>query len=89
MDDRTTPSKHDIVPALHVLFTLPLAHQTSTGIPAAVNECEGLRRELIDYLAAGLGGDMEAAEWVLFALMARMYVLSLCFFGRKEGKKAD
>lgn len=63
----TTP-----VPALHVILTLPVAKPTPATLPTATAELAGLRKELVEYLAGGLGGDVDAAEWLLIALLARM-----------------
>ena len=62
-----------VVPALHVLYALrspsPL-QPSSTSSPA---DFESIRGELIELIAQeGLDGDVEAAEWVLLALIARM-----------------
>lgn len=69
----TTP-----VPALHVLFTLPPSRPPLPVLPATATDRETLRDELVAYLADGLGGDTDAAEWVLIALLARMYVCCAC-----------
>lgn len=62
------------VPALHVLFTNPVPPAGFEVMPPSTDAAEltALRAELIDYLAGALGGDHDAAEWVLLALLARM-----------------
>lgn len=65
VDDSTTIQ--ELVPTLHVIFMLPIATK-----PTVANAEECLRGELIEYLSTGLGGDVEAAEWVLLAMLARM-----------------
>lgn len=62
------------VPALHILFTVPIAKAGfETGaVPTAAEELAALRSELVQYVAGGLGGDVDAAEWVILALLARM-----------------
>ncbi|GAA6026949.1 hypothetical protein JCM8097_005989 [Rhodosporidiobolus ruineniae] len=57
------------VPALHVI----LARPASKPAHADVGDKTVLREELVGYLADGLGGDKEAAEWVLLALVARIH----------------
>ena len=70
-DDATPPPT---VPALHVLFANPVqAAGFDVDAPSAdAAELSALRAELVDYIADGVGGDKDAAEWVLFALLARM-----------------
>jgi hypothetical protein len=63
----TTP-----VPALHVILALPASKPAFDPLPTGSNGVAELRKELIEYLAGGVGGDMDAAEWVLLALLARM-----------------
>lgn len=63
----TTP-----VPALHVILALPAPKATFAELPTAADELVRLRNELIEYLAGGLGGDIDAAEWLLLALLTRM-----------------
>lgn len=62
------------VPALHVLFKTPAEQISTPDLPGSPEAKQALRAELVEYLAAGLGGDRDAAEWVLLALLARMYV---------------
>lgn len=40
----------------------------------STNEAElaTLKSELVEYLAGSLGGDKDAAEWVVLAVLARM-----------------
>lgn len=70
-DDATPPPA---VPALHVLFATPvMGSGFDAPIPSTDSaELSALRAELVDYIAGGLGGDKDAAEWVLLALLARM-----------------
>ncbi|ORY61928.1 mini-chromosome maintenance replisome factor-domain-containing protein [Leucosporidium creatinivorum] len=64
----TTP-----VPALHVILALPAPQPTLVELPTAADELVRLRNELIEYLAGGLGGDVDAAEWLLLALLTRIH----------------
>lgn len=59
------------VPALHVILARPTA---SPSPLADSSDKTDLRAQLVEYIAASLGGDKTAAEWVLLALVARMYV---------------
>ncbi|GAA5996352.1 uncharacterized protein JCM10292_007553 [Rhodotorula paludigena] len=59
------------VPALHVVFTRPAP--TPSLPKSSASSREGLRKELVAYLADQLGGDKDAAEWVLLALLARIH----------------
>lgn len=61
-------------PALHVLFTLPASTIPLVELPTTVEGKTTMRQELIAYLQSGLGGDIDAAEWVLLAILARMCV---------------
>ncbi|GAA5862180.1 hypothetical protein JCM8547_007765 [Rhodosporidiobolus lusitaniae] len=59
------------VPALHVILARPTPKPTApSDVP---DDKEALREELVEYLAASLGGDVHAAEWVLLALVARIH----------------
>ncbi|GAA5888198.1 hypothetical protein JCM6882_000317 [Rhodosporidiobolus microsporus] len=58
------------VPALHVIVSRP-APKPSQSVELA--DKTALREELVRYLAASLGGDEDAAEWVLLALVARIH----------------
>ncbi|GAA5833275.1 hypothetical protein JCM11251_005191 [Rhodosporidiobolus azoricus] len=59
------------VPALHVILARPAA---KPSLPVAGSEdTAALRKELVQYLAASLGGDEDAAEWVLLALVTRIH----------------
>lgn len=60
------------VPALHVLFSLPAPRPSEPELPSSTDSRAVLRTELVDYLASSLGGDRDAAEWLLLALVARM-----------------
>jgi hypothetical protein len=60
------------IPALHVILTLPLDSNKAAAAVAPAQDFTEVRTELVDYLAAALGGDVEAAEWTLLALFARM-----------------
>jgi len=61
------------VPALHVILTRPATKASLAKVAGDAAAREALRRELVAYLADELGGDSDAAEWVLLALVARMY----------------
>ncbi|KAF9459336.1 mini-chromosome maintenance replisome factor-domain-containing protein [Collybia nuda] len=67
--DLETPDP-PFVPTLHVLFSQPIP---STLIPRTSKHLErDIRDELITWIAEqGLGGDREAAEWVLLCTLAR------------------
>lgn len=72
--DRDSPLE---VPTLHVLFFRPLDPLTSSTYPAADLEASQIRDELIAWIAdEALAGDKDAAEWVLLASIARVYVLA-------------
>ncbi|CAK5279504.1 unnamed protein product [Mycena citricolor] len=64
-----------VVPTLHVLFIRPLA---PTLIPRSypflsISNSQPLRQELIEWIGnEGLGGDLDAAEWVLLCIIARV-----------------
>ncbi|GAA5941819.1 uncharacterized protein JCM15063_000785 [Sporobolomyces koalae] len=68
----STPAQ--VVPALHVLYTLsPTVPVQPTMVPEST-EFERTRQELLSYIAhEGTQGDLEAAEWVLLALIARIH----------------
>ncbi|BGP13969.1 hypothetical protein JCM10213v2_001907 [Rhodosporidiobolus nylandii] len=59
------------VPALHVILARPCSKASVPSVDVA--DKEALRQQLVDYLAASLGGDVDAAEWVLLALVARIH----------------
>ncbi|GAA5874258.1 hypothetical protein JCM3774_000922 [Rhodotorula dairenensis] len=61
------------VPALHVLFSSPAPRPTLPEHPTSAEARESIRKELVDYLAANLAGDRDAAEWLLLALVARIH----------------
>jgi hypothetical protein len=64
-----------IVPTLHVLFIRkhPLDILSALKDPIRPH----VREELLDWIAdEALGGDRDAAEWVLLACVARVYVSS-------------
>lgn len=72
--DRDSPLE---VPTLHVLFSRPLDTYTSSTYPATDLEVPAsqIREELITWIAdEALGGDKDAAEWVLLAATARVWV---------------
>ncbi|KAM0792235.1 hypothetical protein ACM66B_004930 [Microbotryomycetes sp. NB124-2] len=58
------------VPAVHVILALPSAERTEAG--SAVDSSV-VRSELVEYLASGLGGDEDAAEWLLLSLLTRVH----------------
>ncbi|GAA5975722.1 hypothetical protein JCM21900_006293 [Sporobolomyces salmonicolor] len=66
-------ASHPVVPALHVILALPAPR---SSLPSTCTDSEGtksIRKELVSYLAESLGGDVDAAEWVLLALVARIH----------------
>lgn len=69
------------MPTLHVLFSCPLEPTLVPVIyPAAVDEVgiAETREDLISWIAdEGLGGDRDAAEWILLTSIARVYAISL------------
>ncbi|GAA5978846.1 hypothetical protein JCM11641_003584 [Rhodosporidiobolus odoratus] len=58
------------VPALHVILALP-ASMPALSSPSS--DSESLREELVVYLANTLGGDVDAAQWVLLSLLTRIH----------------
>lgn len=70
----TNSTSTSTVPALHVILTRPASKPTLPAAPTDKAAKEALRKELVAYLADSLGGDTDAAEWVLLALVARMCV---------------
>ncbi|BGP30158.1 hypothetical protein JCM10296v2_001910 [Rhodotorula toruloides] len=69
----TTSSSTSTVPALHIILTRPASKPTLPDAPTEKEARETLRKELVAYLADSLGGDSDAAEWVLLALVARIH----------------
>uniref|UniRef100_A0A0K3CHI2 BY PROTMAP: gi/472587858/gb/EMS25354.1/ mini-chromosome maintenance complex-binding protein [Rhodosporidium toruloides NP11] gi/647401640/emb/CDR48017.1/ RHTO0S15e05050g1_1 [Rhodosporidium toruloides] n=1 Tax=Rhodotorula toruloides TaxID=5286 RepID=A0A0K3CHI2_RHOTO len=69
----TASSSTSTVPALHVILTRPASKPTLPATPTEKEAREALRKELVAYLADSLGGDSDAAEWVLLALVARIH----------------
>ncbi|CDR48017.1 hypothetical protein NBRC10512_002616 [Rhodotorula toruloides] len=69
----TTSSSTSTVPALHVILTRPASTPALPAAPTEKEAREALRKELVAYLADSLGGDSDAAEWVLLALVARIH----------------
>ncbi|KAM0754043.1 hypothetical protein T439DRAFT_378137 [Meredithblackwellia eburnea MCA 4105] len=70
-DLATGDALETIVPAIHVLFT-------TRGEPAvppfeASGPVDELRSQLLGYLASTVGGDTDAAEWILLALLSRIH----------------
>ena len=62
------------VPTLHVLFTRTHEESLLTR-PYPSEHPSTVRQELIQWMASeGLGGDLDAAEWVLLACIAKVYV---------------
>jgi hypothetical protein len=60
------------VPTLHVVYTRP-----EPTFSASLSESAQCRDDLLTWLAEeALGGDVDAAEWMLLACIARVYVLS-------------
>ncbi|GAA5953960.1 hypothetical protein JCM3765_000708 [Sporobolomyces pararoseus] len=63
-----------VVPALHVLYALPSPSPLQPSSASSPADFETIRNDLIQLIAhAGLSGDVEAAEWVLLALIARIH----------------
>ncbi|GAA5977961.1 hypothetical protein JCM10908_004177 [Rhodotorula pacifica] len=76
LDDPASAQASDsalTVPALHVLFNTPLPRVALPEVPATQDTRQALRDELVEYLAASLGEDRDAAEWLLLALVARIH----------------
>lgn len=62
-----------IVPTLHVLFTREHRLDILEAPKDAIEQ--HVREELLDWIAEeALGGDRDAAEWVLLTCVARVYV---------------
>ncbi|BGP38039.1 hypothetical protein JCM10450v2_001972 [Rhodotorula kratochvilovae] len=73
-DELNESSAHgSTVPALHVILTRPASKPRHPLPPSDTASRGELRRELVAYLAEQLGGDSDAAEWVLMALVARIH----------------
>ena len=63
-----------IVPTLHVLFTREHRLDILEAPKDAIEQ--HVREELLDWIAEeALGGDRDAAEWVLLTCVARVYAL--------------
>jgi hypothetical protein len=61
-----------IAPTLHVLFVRE--HRLDVLEAPKVPIQQHVREELLDWIAdEALGGDRDAAEWVLLACVARVY----------------
>lgn len=58
------------VAALHVLFAVAPENTPAASTPVA--DVVDLRKELIEYLASSVAGDVDAAEWVLLAVLGHM-----------------
>lgn len=64
------------MPTLHVLFSRPLESALFPAIYSARAAVAETREELISWIAdEALGGDRDAAEWVLLISIARVYVI--------------
>ncbi|POY76677.1 hypothetical protein BMF94_0269 [Rhodotorula taiwanensis] len=61
------------VPALHVLYSSPVPQPARAPLPESSESKQAVRDELVEYLAASFGGDRDAAEWLLLALIARIH----------------
>ena len=77
-EDNDSESEEDsasdtLVPTLHVLFMRPHTHEaSSTSATSQISSAE-IRDELISWIAEeALGGDREAAEWVLLVSVGRV-----------------
>jgi len=69
------------VPTLHVLFSQPLPPTLIPRTYPAENSTSALREELISWIAEeALGGDRDAAEWVLLTSIARTQSRSSSIF---------
>lgn len=63
------------LPTLHVLFVREHRLNILNALDDTVKQ--DIREELLDWVGdEALGGDRDAAEWVLLACVARVYVLS-------------
>ncbi|KAI5479566.1 hypothetical protein MNV49_003303 [Pseudohyphozyma bogoriensis] len=61
------------VPALHVLFTTT-PDSPAAPLPASSEaDIADLRRELLEYLGGAVAGDVDAAEWLLLAILGRIH----------------
>lgn len=75
LEDLTTAETSEsalTIPALHVLFSSPAPQPALDPIPESTEAKQAVRDELVEYLAGCFGGDRDAAEWLLLALIARM-----------------
>lgn len=60
------------VPTLHVLFTKPHERLLKRPYPSTTSS-DSVREELINWIASqALGGDVNAAEWVLLSSIAKV-----------------
>ncbi|GAA5863858.1 hypothetical protein JCM1840_005793 [Sporobolomyces johnsonii] len=66
-------TSHPVVPALHVILALPAPGPSLPSTSTDSEEAKSIRNEIVSYLAESLGGDVDAAEWVLLALVARIH----------------
>ncbi|KAK4705715.1 hypothetical protein P7C70_g487, partial [Phenoliferia sp. Uapishka_3] len=74
-EDLVNDEAHETAPAtataLHVIFDLPVTPPTPTF--AISPEMQSIRSQLVEYLADAVGGDVDAAEWILLALLGRIH----------------
>jgi hypothetical protein len=70
-EDDTTEGNKPLVPTLHVLFSRP--HSYVSPLNGVSPPSVQLRDELINWIAdEALGGDRDAAEWILLAAVAQV-----------------
>ncbi|THH20559.1 hypothetical protein EW146_g833 [Bondarzewia mesenterica] len=61
------------VPTLHVLFTRPYDFHVLPSLGSCAFSPEEVQKELVSWIAEeALGGDLDAAEWVLLTIIARV-----------------
>ncbi len=72
------PAEEDstVVPTLHVLFVRTHERSLLTReYPHSSHSIPSLREELIDWISEeSLGGDRDAAEWILLSCIAKVQV---------------
>ncbi|KAK4058932.1 hypothetical protein OIO90_000378 [Microbotryomycetes sp. JL221] len=75
-DGLTNESSIENVPTtttIHVVLALPCQDTHFETLTKDKSELEEIRSRLVEYLASGLGGDVDAAEWLLLALLTRVH----------------
>ena len=69
IEDDSSPE----VPVLHVL-----CYQAASASPTLTNVDPSVRADLIDWISSeALGGDNDAAEWLLLQLVSKAFVLQI------------